>query len=47
MDAAPFEVVRRDAQSRRFRRGQALFVEGSPRSASATALGDVLTLSRA
>jgi CRP/FNR family transcriptional regulator, cyclic AMP receptor protein len=89
MDAALLEVVRRDAQSRRFRRGQALFVEGdraerlflieqgwvlisilsatgretvlslagpgdllgdasavdgSPRSASATALGDVATV---
>jgi CRP/FNR family cyclic AMP-dependent transcriptional regulator len=88
MDAALLEVVRRDAQERRFRRGQALFVEGdraermflieqgwvlisilsatgretvlslagpgdllgdasavdgSPRSASATALGDVIT----
>jgi CRP-like cAMP-binding protein len=89
MDAALLEAVRRDAQPRRFRHGQALFVEGdraerlflieegwilisilsatgretvlslagpgdllgdasavdgSPRSASATALGDVLTL---
>ncbi len=88
MDAALLAVVRRDAQERRFRRGQALFVEGdraerlflveqgwvlisilsatgretvlslagpgdllgdasavdgAPRSASATALGDVVT----